>query len=505
MVQQRTWFGHPRGLFILFFSEMWERMSFYGMRALLILYMTKYLLADSAKAASVLGFDGLRKIYELAAGGPIDDQPFASSVYGLYLGFVYLTPLFGGLLADRVWGRRRTVYVGGILMMIGHFLLAFQDLFLFGLLFIVLGNGAFKPNISTQVGALYPEGDVRRDGAFTLFYMGINIGAFFSPFVCQNLAVWIVDRMGITTEGAAWHLGFAFAGVGMLIGILVYHFGRHLLPAEEVSGIIEPEKRTKFASLTVLSFFAFFAAFLGLLVLPAFVKLIALVAVIVGTIYAIRSVKGEIDRAKVAAIVLFCLGTVAFWAVFEQQGNTLQIWADDKADWASLGLESSNYQSLNPFFIFAFAPLLDIWWRFRSKAGKTSSSIRKMGFGCFLAGIAFTVLAFAEPFITTDKSLINMAWLAIATWIFTMGELYLSPIGLSLVTKVAPARFLSMMMGLWFVSSFVGGYLSGFIGSFYSSMSNSSFFLLLAIIGGGVGILFLLGEKRLVKLIGSEI
>ncbi len=505
MVQQRTWFGHPRGLFVLFFSEMWERMSFYGMRALLILYMTKYLLADSAKAASVLGFDGLRKIYEIAAGGPIEDQPFASHIYGLYLGFVYLTPLFGGLLADRIWGKRRTVYIGGILMMIGHFLLAFQDLFLFGLLFIVLGNGAFKPNISTQVGALYPEGDARRDGAFTLFYMGINIGAFFSPFVCQNLAVLIVEKMGITTEGAAWHLGFALAGVGMFIGLLVYHFGRHLLPKEEMVGVIASEKKPKFVVLTVLSFFAFLAAFLGLLMLPDYVKLIALIAVIIGTIYAIRSVKGEIDRAKVAAIVLFCLGTVAFWAVFEQQGNTLQIWADDKADWATLGLESSNYQSFNPFFIFAFAPLLDIFWRFRARKGKSSTSVRKMGFGCFLAGIAFTVLAVAEPFITADKSLINMAWLAIGTWIFTMGELYLSPIGLSLVSKVAPARFLSMMMGLWFVSSFVGGILSGYIGSFYSSMSNSSFFLLLAAIGGIVGILFLMGEKRLTKLIGSEI
>lgn len=204
------------------------------------------------------------------------------------------------------------------------------------------------------------------------------------------------------------------------------------------------------------------------------------------------------------ALVILCFGTIAFWAIFEQQGNTLQLWADEKADWATLGLMSTNYQSLNPLFIFLFTPLLTGWWEARArKGGKKSSSIQKMAIGSFLAGAAFLVLSLASRAITPEKSLSNLNWLVLTTWIFTMGELYLSPIGLSLVTKVAPARFLSMMMGMWFLSSFIGNYLAGRLGTLYSSLSNESFFLLFAVLGGAVGLFFLFFNRKLDKIIGN--
>lgn len=503
--QQKTWFGHPRGLFILFFAEMWERMSYYGMLALLVLYMTKYLLMDPERAARITGYNSFKSLLEMGFG-PLEIQPFSSQLYGLYTGFVYLSPFFGGILADKVWGRRKSVYVGGALMAIGHFLMAFETQFLIALFFLILGNGAFKPNISTQVGNLYPEDDPRRDGAFTIFYMGINLGAFFSPFLCDNLATWICQILGKTEPGAAWHLGFTFAGIGMMLGMLVYHLGRHQLPQESNNHLLPESDRTSFATKTILGFLGSMAAFMALLMLPTAFKLVVIATILFFVVFSVNKIKESLDRQKVAALIILCIGTIAFWAIFEQQGNTLQLWADEKADWEILGLCSTNYQAFNPFMIFVFAPLLTGWWESQAKKGKRkSSSIRKMAIGSFLAGFAFLVMSMSTGMITVDKSLNNLFWLTLTTWIFTMGELYLSPIGLSLVTKVSPPRFLSMMMGMWFLSSFIGNYLSGYLGSFYSSMSNSSFFMLFAVLGGVVGVFFLLSEKRLQKIIGHEV
>ena len=502
---QGTILGHPKGLFVLFFAEMWERMSFYGMRALLVMYMMKHLLADPAKMSDVMGMNTLKQILEVGFG-PLDIQPFASQIYGLYIGLVYLSPFFGGILADRVWGKRKSVYIGGILMIIGHLMMGVENLFLPALFLLIMGNGAFKPNISTQVGSLYAEGDKRRDGAFTLFYMGINLGAFISPFLCDNFAHYVNNLRGITDEAATAHLGFTFAGVGMTIGLLVYHFGQKYLHTNDSETIIQDKReRTAFSLKTIGSFFLTVAAFIGFLMLPAALKFIAIAAVVAGAVYLIYRIRDQVDRTKVAALVFICMATIAFWAIFEQQGNTLQIWADEKADFAKLGLKSSNYQSFNPLFILMFAPLMNIFWAFRARGGKSSSSVRKMAVGSFLAGVAFLVMAVASNYITIEKSLINMFWLAVTTWIFTMGELYLSPIGLSLVTKVAPKHMVSMMMGLWFVSSAIGGYLAGYLGSDYSTAVPFNFFMKFAIMGAGVGILFLLAEKKMEKAIGSDI
>ncbi|NDG84637.1 MAG: MFS transporter [Proteobacteria bacterium] len=495
---------HPKGLFVLFFTELWERMSYYGMRALLVLYMVKYLFADPERFNRVVGLSGLKSLLEGGGAVALEMQPYSSKIYGMYTGLVYLSPFFGGILADRIWGKRRSVYIGAVLMAVGHFLMAFENLFLLALFFLILGNGAFKPNISTQVGNLYKDGDPKKDGAFTLFYMGINLGAFYSPFLCTDLAKWFCEQMGYTDPGTPWHFGFGVAGVGMVIGTLIYHFYRRELPAETVT--LQPkEKHTGELLKTIGAFLSIMAGFILFLTLPTWLEAIILAGVAGGVVYAIYQIKDQIDRQKIAALVILCLGTIAFWAIFEQQGNALELWADKRAEWASLGLESTAYQSFNPAFIFIFAPILDAFWMAREKKGKRSSSVRKMAIGCFLAGIAFLSLVLCSTFMTVDPSVINMFWLALATLIFTLGELYLSPIGLSFVTKVAPKRFLSMMMGMWFLSSFVGNYLSGSLGALYSQISNNEFFMIFAVLGVVVGFFFLIAEKKLSRIVGSDV
>src|SRR6516164_5944167 len=214
-------FGHPRGLTFLFTTEMWERFSYYGMRSLLVLYMTKFPLLED-HSGNVIGLAGLRRVLE-SVFGPLDVQPLSSQIWGLYTGLVYFTPIFGGLLADRVLGQRRTVIIGAVLMAFGHFMMAVEQLFLFALLALILGSGCFKPNISTQVGGLYAPGDARRDRAYSIFYVGINLGAFLAPLVCGTLG-----------EGVGWHYGFAAAGVGMVIGLCIYLYALPLLPTDEM-------------------------------------------------------------------------------------------------------------------------------------------------------------------------------------------------------------------------------------------------------------------------------
>ncbi len=495
--QQKTFFGHPAGLFVLFFTEMWERFSYYGMRALLVLYMTSYLIKDPEKANAVFGFDALRKLLETGFG-PLETQPLASQIYGLYTGFVYLSPFFGGILADKVWGQRKTVYIGGALMAIGHFLMAFESMFLLALFFLILGNGAFKPNISTQVGNLYPAGDGRRDGAFTIFYMGINLGAFFSPLVCGSLG-----------QVYGWHYGFSAAGFGMLAGLMVYHFGRRLLPldkhaAMKAMGQAPEVKGGSFAALTILGFLSIATLFFVILILPAALKALIAAGMIAAVLIALRKLD-DADRSRVVALLFLCMGTIVFWSIYEQQGNTLQLWADEKTDWTFFGLNipSTWYQSFNPAMIFAFAPLLDMVWNRRAKQGKSSSSVRKMGIGSMLCGVAFIIMILAAKVVGEGAEKGSLLWLALTTWIFTMGELYLSPIGLSLVTKVAPAKMLSMMMGMWFLSSFFGNYLAGYIGTFYEKMPKDAFFMLLCVMGVVVGLFFFAAEKRLRRVIGD--
>ena len=445
---QKQFLGHPVGLFVLFFTEMWERFSYYGMRALLVLYMTKYLINHAQTGGYVFGFGVLKAGLE-AVFGPLAIQPMASQIYGLYTGFVYFTPFFGGILADRFFGQRKTVVLGGILMAIGHFLMAFEQFFLLALLFLILGNGCFKPNISTQVGNLYPAGDPRRDGAFTIFYMGINLGAFFSPLVCGTLG-----------QVYGWHYGFTAAGVGMVIGLVVYLWGQKYLAQDNLTLNISNKA-------------------------------------------AAEPLKHE-EIQGIIALVVLCMLNIVFWAVYEQQGNTIQLFADQNTDWHLFGWEmpSTWFQSLNPLFIFLLAPLLNLFWSGQAKKGKEPTSVGKMALGCFLLGMSFLVLMYVSHGLAADQK-ITFLWLVGCTLIYTIGELYLSPIGLSLVTKVAPARLVSMLMGMWFLSSFFGNYLSGYIGSYYEKMPKEAFFLLLTVLGVGAGASMLLLKTRLKKALGE--
>ena len=387
-------FGHPRGLAYLFATEMWERFSYYGMRALLTLYMVKYLLLPD-RIDHVWGEPALRSGLE-ALFGPLGVQPFASQIYGLYTSLVYFTPILGGLIADRVLGQRRTVIIGAALMAIGHFLMASERLFLLALIVLVLGNGAFKPNISTQVGALYPPGDPRRDRAFSIFYVGINIGAFFSPLVCGTLAV-----------AFGWHYGFAAAGIGMLIGLAIYLKARSVLPADER----ERQRGQPRHPLT------------------------------------------REERRRLLALAVLFVPVTLFWATYEQQGNTIALWAEDY-----------TIRSFDLGFWRRTGPALPVvptdlgQERLYHRRGK----IHDDAFDSYPENQHGDIFGYFV--------------------IVTLGELYLSPTGLSLVTKVAPARYLSMTMGVWLATSFLGNFIAGWLGSFWTGMAKGDFFLMIAAI-----------------------
>ncbi|HEX5211606.1 MAG TPA: peptide MFS transporter [Pseudolabrys sp.] len=427
---QSDLFGHPRALTFLFATEMWERFSYYGMRALLVLYMVKYLLLPAA-AGSVVGLASFRAGLEVVFG-PLDLQPLASQIYGVYTGLVYLTPILGGLLADRVLGQRRTVILGAALMAVGHFMMVFEPLFLFALGVLILGNGAFKPNISTQVGTLYPPGDHRRDRAFSIFYVGINLGALLAPLVCGTLG-----------EEFGWHYGFAAAGVGMTTGLVIYLFAAPTLPKESFA------KRT-----------------------------------------AARQPRDAAAWKAIGALMLLFVPVSLFWGIYEQQGNTIVLWASEYTDRNLFGwnIPVTWFQALNPFMIFLFTPFIVSLWR--GQGVREPSTVAKLAIGCFLAAAAYLILVAAARMSAGAQA--SWLWLFAYFAVLTVGELYLSPTSLSLVTKVAPASLLSMMMGVWLATSFVGGFLAGYLGTFWSSMSKPSFFLMLAIISAVAGLVITL-------------
>jgi POT family proton-dependent oligopeptide transporter len=423
-------FGHPRGLTYLFATEMWERFSYYGMRALLVLYMVKYLL-EPQHAGQVLGLAVFRSALEFVFG-PLDLQPLASQIYGFYTGLVYLTPIAGGLLADRVLGQRRTVILGATLMAIGHFLMAFEPMFLFALGFLILGSGAFKPNISTQVGALYAPGDRRRDHAFSIFYVGINLGAFLAPLVCGTLG-----------EEFGWHYGFAAAGIGMTAALIIYLLATPALPNDSF-----------------------------------------------GKYAAARAPMNREAWLSIGSIVALMLPVSLFWATYEQQGNTIVLFAEQYTDRHFFGAEIpvTWFQAFNPFMIFAFTPLVVALWH--RQGACEPSTVAKMAIGCFLNAAAYLVLA-AVAWIAGGGQA-SWLWLFGFFMVITVGELYLSPVGLSMVTKVAPPHLLSMMMGVWLATNFIAGFLSGYLGTFWSSMSKDHFFLMLALISAAAGLMIAL-------------
>ena len=420
---------------------MWERFSYYGMRALLTLYMVNYLLTE--RAETVVGYATLKATLEFLFG-PLGVQPMSSHIYGLYTAFVYLTPIFGGLIADRVLGQRTTVIIGAVLMGIGHFMMAFEQWFLLALLMLILGNGAFKPNISTQVGGLYAPGDLRRDRAYLIFYVGINIGAFLSPFVCGTLG-----------EKVAWHYGFGAAGVGMAIALAIYLYALPTLPPDELDRRAAPPR---------------------------------------------QPLTSDEWRRVVALLVLF-LPVSLFWATYEQQGNTIALWADTHTDrtinllfWTPQ-IPTTWFQSFNPFMIFAFTPFVVALWAWQAKRGHEPSTVTKMALGCFGVALSNLILVVAAWYAGPGKA--SWLWLLAYFVVITIGELYLSPIGLSLVTKLAPGRIVSLMMGVWLATSFTGNFIAGWLGSFWSSMDKGQFFMMIAAIAGAAGVVILAFNRPL--------
>ena len=454
---------HPIGLAVLFLTEMWERFSYYGMRAILMYFMMKYLLFSHDRA---------------------------SMIYGLYTSLAYLTTLLGGWVADFYLGQRKTVFLGGLLMAIGQFILAYaatlpQDpgaatavtfigssseiFFILGLFFLVIGSGLFKPNISTQVKALYPPNDARVDSAFSIFYVGINVGAFLAPLICGTLG-----------EKYGWRYGFFAAGVGITLGLLIYGFGRRYLQEDHLTQEKQKAAANHIKRQTLLEIFT--------------------------------CTKNE--KAAILAIVILAIFNVVNWAVYEQQGNVMAVWFDECTDrhvfaWlasfipatsdfmvklTSLEMPATWFQAVNPFFIFSFTPVLVWFWAKQAAKKKEPTTITKLGMGCIMFGLSyiFMIVACFER-AASPVHLANVWWPILSTVVLTIGELYLSPVGLSFVSKVAPARLLSTLMGVWFLSSFGGNFFSGYIGSYWQKWGDLPFFTLMGILPvlAGIGIFIL--------------
>ena len=436
--------GHPRALYMLFFAEMWERFSYYGMRALLVLYLVGQL------------------------NYPEKD---ALKVYGTYTSLVYLTPLVGGWLADNFLGKRKSVVIGGTLMMLGHLAMAFQPLLYQALGLLIIGNGFFKPNISTMVGELYEQGDARRDGAFTIFYMGINLGAFFSPLVCGTLG-----------EKVGWHYGFSAAAIGMFCGLAVFLTWQRLLgtvgfPAGRA---VTPDSRlTSRDWLDILAIVGACTAFVQLVlvswktvdhiigVVPSIVRLALGLALGLGLVFfAIQRGGGDEgfkaeDWQRMIVIFALLAFNVVFWAGFEQAGGTMTLFADTQTDRHLFGWEipASYFQAINPLGIVLMAPLFSKLWLKLDGGTFPIATPAKMGIGIVILGLGFVVMYFASQLAGTGQ--VGPHWLFTVYVIHTIGELCLSPIGLSMVTKLAPARIISLFMGLWFTSSAIANYLAG--------------------------------------------
>ena len=421
MRDEKTLFGHPAGLSLLFLVELWERFSYYGMRALLVLYLVNALKWDTARA---------------------------TNLYGTYTSLAYLTPLFGGYLADRILGTRRSLVIGGVLIALGHFTLAAQGMvtFYLGLALVIIGTGFFKPNVSTMVGQLYPEGDPRRDGGFTLFYMGINLGAFIAPLICGYLG----ERVG-------WHYGFGAAGVGMVLGLCLYLWGRNkYLPG---IGFVAARPRANDVTQT--------------------------------------AAKSDDDRKRIIALGIVVLFVVAFWAAYDQNGSSMNLFAD-KATNRVLGsstIPASWFQSVNPGFILLLAPFFALLWRRLQLAGREPSTPMKMVIGLGLLGFGFVFMVIGGR--RADAGiLVSPMWLVVAYFFHTTGELCLSPVGLSYVTKVAPARFASVLMAGWFLANSAGDKIAGMVAGLYGRMPNSSFFMIFVVSSLiASGLLYLLVPK----------
>ncbi|MDP3311792.1 peptide MFS transporter [Lutibacter sp.] len=431
--QEQTLWGHPKGLYVLFFTELWERFSYYGMRAILILYLT----AQTTELNAGLGWDKVS----------------ALEIYGWYTMFVYVMSVPGGLLADRFIGQKKAVMVGGVFIIVGHFFLVFPELWAFyvGAASIIIGVGCLKPNISSMVGGLYQRGDIKRDTAFTIFYIGINIGAFTAPLI-----------VGYVGEVINWNLGFGLAGVGMTLGLIVYMWGQKYL--KEIGNFVPVVREigtNKSVPLTV------------------------------------------IEKDRMIVLLLSFLIVIVFWGAYEQAGGLMNLYARDKIDRVMFGvtIPASFLQSLHAFYVILFGvPVAYFWTKWRSK-GRESSSLFKMGLGTIITGLGFLLLAFAA--LETASSLDGKAsiyWMFGAYFLHVIGELSISPVALSFITKLAPIKYASLMMGAYFMVSGLGNKLAGIIGEAAQNAGEFTIFMGVLIFCVSFGLLLIVFVKKLKKL-----
>jgi POT family proton-dependent oligopeptide transporter len=486
----RSWFGHPRGLGTLFFTEMWERFSYYGMRALLVLFMV-----DAASGANPgLGLSVSR----------------AGAIYGLYTSMVYLMALPGGWVADKLWGQRKSVFVGGCIIAAGHFSMAIPTIstFYLGLGLIVIGTGLLKPNISAMVGDLYPEGGGRRDAGFSIYYMGINLGGFLGPILC-----------GLFGEGYNWHLGFSLAGIGMVAGLIQYRLGgRHLGSAGALA--IDDDATTLARRATN---FHRTMAVVGLLVIAVValavsgvirvplesvaqglgVSIIGLAIAFFG--YLLLS-KGHTALEKKRLIVIFWLFLLAaiFWSGFEQAGSSLNLFAERLTDRVMFGWEApaSTLQSINSFFIVVLAPVFAILWTWLARRNANPSMALKFGLGLLGLAAGFFVLAWGAANATPENP-VSPSWLVVTYFLHTCGELALSPVGLSSMTKLSPRGRVGQMMGVWFMAVALGSLFAGLAAGFLETLAPSALFSNVAMIVGGAGIVAVLVSPLVKRLTGG--
>lgn len=504
-------FGHPKGLMTLFFTEMWERFSYYGMRALLILFMTTAVIDGG------LGFD----------------DKTSGAIYGLYTMGVYLLALPGGWLADRLFGLKRSVWYGGIIIALGHFTMGMPGIlslfdpthgdsnalstldtvsFFMGLILIVVGTGLLKPNISSIVGQLYHDGSSKRDAGFSIFYMGINIGGFIAPIICSSFAK--ID----------WHLGFGVAGFGMVLGLIQYKLTAGNLEGKgDLSPAVTEEEKTSRSKMkkilfgiVVLIVILLAMMFQGVIsinaasIAEASYKVIAVIAVLFFVyILAFGGLTSD-EKKKVGVIAILLIFSALFWSGFEQAGSTLNLFAERFTDRTFMGWEipTGYFQSANSLFIIIFAPIFAALWVWLAQRNLEPSSPIKFSFGLVLLGVGFMVMYFAAK-IAASGDLAAPTWLLLTYLFHTFGELSLSPVGLSLTTKLAPKKFQGQMMGMWFMSVALGNLIAGLIAGEASGGTDEALaqmpgqYMQIVLITVGAGIFLALITKPIRKLMGN--
>lgn len=491
----KQWFGHPRGLATLFFTEMWERLGFYGMRALLLLFLV------ATVENGGLGFTD-------ATGG---------AIYGLYTATVYLMALPGGWVADRLIGQRNGVFWGGVILAAGYLTLGLPaipglggalkaPLFFAGLVLVAIGTGLLKPNVSAIVGQLYTPEDHRRDAGFSLFYMGINVGAFFGPIICGYLG-----------EKVDWHLGFGFAGIGMVVGLIQYkmtqhHLGEAGLPSTEPANIAARQANwvklwtglaVVLATVVVLYFLS---GPLGL----TMVKVAQLTGVIISAVaigfFAYLLIAGNLsptERNRVIVIFFLFIGAALFWSGFEQAGSSMNLFAQRYTDLNVFGYEipATWLQSVNAIFIILLAPVAG--WVWVKLADKNPSIPFKFFMGLTFLGLGFFFLSWGATYLVDAATKLGVHWLVITYLLHTIGELCLSPVGLSSITKLSPERFVGQMMGIWFLASSLGNLMAGLVGGQLEAMPMHELFRIVGLIVVVAGAFFLIFTPLIKKLIGD--